>query len=317
MTRRIVDDIGLPPPVLAAITRGFGGNSYKPAPGSYRVSGLLAPPLQAALLEKHGDDITEQASDFLFRLKGSAVHAVLEQVPPLPGDAVERRLSAVIGGRTVTGTLDYYEHTMRTLWDVKNTSVWKIIRAQREGVAAAAPDWLWQVRAYAYLAQRSGVEVERAGIIWFAWDWRAAEARRDEGYPEFQAGTLDVPLCSYEEAEAWLSERIAAHERARAGYLTVCTPEERWARPSQWAVTRKGNKRAAKLHDTEAEAQAHAAELYEKTVRPHVVEERPGDAWVRCRGYCAAAAFCPHFAAVQEAETVTLRGENLTVEMGA
>ena len=72
--------------------------------------------------------------------------------------------------------------------------------------------------------------------------------------------------------------------------IPQCTPEERWLRPTKYAVMKKGRKRAIKLHDNETEAHGHAETLG----KDHLVELRKGEAG-RCEKYCPVALFCPQF----------------------
>ena len=90
-------------------------------------------------------------------------------------------------------------------------------------------------------------------------------------------------------------QRVEDHQQAEHDYMNgdrikPCTDEERWLRPSKWAIKKKGRKRALKLHDTEREAQDHIDSLG----AGHEIEYRKGEA-VRCMKYCPVAAFCPQF----------------------
>ena len=123
---------------------------------------------------------------------------------------------------------------------------------------------------------------------------------------------MDVPLWPREQAQAYIMERVLAHQAAQSGRaceycggqpegesafagpcpqcggsgLPDCTDEERWLRDTKWAVMKGGAARATKLHDTEEAATLHVAELQAKEPRvPYSVEFRPGTP-TRCIHYC-------------------------------
>jgi hypothetical protein len=105
--------------------------------------------------------------------------------------------------------------------------------------------------------------------------------------------TFTVPLWSNEVAENFLFERVRLHLKAEAGEDLPCTPEERWERPTRFAVMKQGQKRAVRVFDTCGEAEGHVTKggLY--------VEERPGSS-VRCESYCRVSSFCPQYARMRE-----------------
>jgi hypothetical protein len=68
--------------------------------------------------------------------------------------------------------------------------------------------------------------------------------------------------------------------------LPDCTDDERWLRDNKWSVRKRGNTRATKNHDTEADAIAHATELNKTSPVPYTVEAKMGEP-LRCSLYCA------------------------------
>ena len=127
-----------------------------------------------------------------------------------------------------------------------------------------------------------------------------------------------------------MRERIRLLREARAladDELVECSPRDKWEKPTKWAVMKctkdctteyeivtlitkgddgdafelsrrpvrvRGQKRAVKLHDSEAGAEVHAKELIVKAKNgvSYAIQKRPG-ACVRCERYCSAAQVCP------------------------
>ena len=142
------------------------------------------------------------------------------------------------------------------------------------------------MNALRWLASKNDVAIEKAQIVVIYRDWSKLEARRSSDYPRHQVQVFDVPLWALDHIGKWIYERVEAHQAARET-LPECTPEERWEKPTVWAVMKEGRERAVKLHDSEQSAVKHREELGGK----HYVQERPGEQ-VRCANYCSARPFC-------------------------
>ncbi len=103
---------------------------------------------------------------------------------------------------------------------------------------------------------------------------------------------IEVPLWS--EAEAWeyVRARISFHKAAQGDVPPpICTPEERWATPTSFAVMKKGRQSALKVCDSESAAQDWIA----ANKKGEWVEKHPGQN-KRCESYCAFGkqGFCPY-----------------------
>ncbi len=109
---RIVND-GLPEPVYQAILK----DPYKKE-GDYTATELVKAPQIVQLERRHDDEIVVNASSRLYALEGQAFHKVLEQAGVKHG-ITETRFGANFGKHYVTGQLDIYVSTTRTLIDYK------------------------------------------------------------------------------------------------------------------------------------------------------------------------------------------------------
>ncbi len=159
------------------------------------------------------------------------------------------------------------------------------------------PEWQAQASINALLMYMdAGIKVKKARIIALFRDWSKMRATKTNDYPERQVAVLDVPLWGAHRTLTYVQERIAALRAAQEHGAPVCTPTERWRKPDQWALKKRGNKRASKLYDTEAEALAAAA--LDETGASHV-EDRPGED-TRCLNYCPVTAYCSYFRELME-----------------
>ena len=93
---------------------------------------------------------------------------------------------------------------------------------------------------------------------------------------------------------AFFQQKLTEHYLAPDRPPRDCTPEERWASPPTFAVMKTGLKRALRLFDTLAEAEAFrleqkAAEGADN--RKFQVIQRPIE-YRRCESYCRVAHVC-------------------------
>jgi len=281
---RITNEINLPAPLIAAVSK-----TRQPVLGQISVTELISPPQLRALTIKHWDEITEDASERLWVAVGSLMHQMLENHADIPRHQAERTLSTVVEGVNVTGTFDlYYEDGVLT--DYKFISVWTTMNGVKE-------EWEQQLNLYAHLLKLTGVRVETLQVVAIYRDWTKSKSF-DSNYLSTQVQTFTVPLWSSEVTENFLLERVLLHKRAEAGEVPHCTPEERWDRPTRFAVMKHGQKRAVRVYDTREETERNVtkAGLY--------VEERRGLS-VRCESYCRVSSFCPQYASMSEDQSAS------------
>jgi len=253
-------------------------------PGVISVTSLIKPPQLYSLEIVHGDEIVEDVSDRIWALLGSAVHSVLERAQ-VDNVLQEEELRTTALGWTVTGRPDLYEEP-GLLSDWKVTSVYAFLN----GVKV---EWEQQVNLYAWLYGLHGFPVEEARILAILRDWTKAKANGTH-YPPAAALALPVTLWPVELQEQFVLERVLLHKAVIEGLTPPppCTPQERWRRPTTYAVTKFGNKRAARVLETLTEADAWRLEQSKPS--DFNIEQRRG-ASVRCEGYCDVARWCPQF----------------------
>ena len=250
--------------------------------GHISVTGLIQPPRIRQLTQRYADHIEEDAADGIWRLLGSAVHDVLQRAET--DGMQEQRLSMEVAGWRVTGQADLMEGGV--LSDYKITSVWAAINGVK-------PEWESQLNCYAALMLHHGVMVQDAQIVCIYRDWSKGRSKQGGDYPRIPAGVMRVNLWPYKEAEAYMESRVKQHQAAELlpdDELPICTPEERWERPTTYAVMKKGRKSAVRVLDNEADADAMALTKGDG----HYVETRPGVS-VRCADYCPVNRWCDFY----------------------
>lgn len=277
--------LGLPAPLVRALTR----EPRPRVPGRISLTELIQPAQIRALTVRHGAEILEDASDLIWALLGTLLHGALEgYADRLQGEIPEEKLVMEILGWTVVGKYDLSEMVLdgELLTDWKLTSVWSM----KDGFKL---EWEQQLNCYAQLVRHAGRNVDQIQIVAIGRDWSKNKARFDKDYPQEQVKVIAVPLWTAEETLEFITERVRLHQEAEKGIWPDCTPEERWARPTQWAVMKKGQKKAVKLYESK-----HAAEW--AVAKDQYIVERPGES-VRCNAYCAVANVCPQKAKMEAA----------------
>lgn len=274
---KITNAYGLPLPIVSAVSQGI----REPQKGIISITTLIDAPLIRVLRERHWNEITEDASDRVWALLGTAVHAVLERADT-SNHLSEEKLTTEVDGYTITGIPDLLDDE-GTLHDYKITSVYSFLLGEKES-------WTNQVNAYAYLYRLHGFEVKKAQIVAILRDWSKSKSHEPE-YPKCAVLVKEVKLWSPSVVEAYIHERVALHKLADAGAITPCTAEERWERPTTYAVMKKNQKRAVRVLNTFDDAQEYFDNLTKKD--DYSVQERPGSS-IRCESYCSVREFCKY-----------------------
>jgi hypothetical protein len=262
-------------------------DDYDRVEGTISATTLIGPPKIHRLFELHKDELELDVASNFASFVGTGVHYYIESFIKAIRDDVtlsEERVSMDLGdGVTLTGKPDLLLGT--TLHDFKTTSVWTLIYESR------LEEWEKQLNIYAYLLSRNGYPVTEIKVQALLKDWSKSQAEKKSDYPQLPWVEIDIPLWEDEKIQRFLSEQSAkhvAHSQIEAqSSMAHCSPEERWASPTKYAVMKEGRKSAVKLYDTEADALAHANDEGPK----FYVEVRPGKS-ARCEGYCPVAHLC-------------------------
>lgn len=274
----LTNRLNLPQSIYNAVKN----DPYTAGASDISVTSMIAPPYQRRL--RRTVEVQEDVTDRIWALLGSAVHAILERayINSETTAIVEERLFSEVNGWTVSGQMDVLDNNV--LYDFKVTSVWS-----RDGKV----EWEQQLNLLSALCWRQReitgderYEVHKAQIIPIYRDWVKSKTF-DPDYPSAQVGVIEVPLWSRGQQEAFLLERVLAHQ---ADNPMPCTDEERWKTKSVWALMKEGRKSAVRLYDHEEQA----LDACKGAGKGHSVVHRPGE-YRRCANYCNVSHACPEW----------------------
>lgn len=277
---KITNKTGLPQIIVNAVT----GKERNYDDKTFSVTEILNPVRQIVLKRRYSELISEDVTDRIWSLLGTAVHYIVQE-NETEDVLVEERLSHVFkNGYTLTGAFDIFDGT--TLWDLKTTSAWTIIYNSR------IDDWTQQQNSYRLLLHYAGFEAEELKIIAILRDWSKTKAMSAD-YPSSQVKIITLKTWEHEKTESFINQRLALIAEGFEKYdcdLPLCTEEERWASPSKYAIMKEGRKSAVRLHTSMESAEEHLMSLDNK----HSIQVRQG-VDKRCVDYCSCCAYCDYW----------------------
>jgi hypothetical protein len=254
---------------------------------------IINSPRIVQLKKKYWNEIEQDASEMVWSLFGSAVHNILEHGKD-DHHIVEERIHLQFEGWHISGAIDLQEiepNGTTTISDYKVTGAWAVMNEK--------DDWHCQLNIYAWLVEKAkNVKVGKLQIIAIIRDWSARDAATKEGYPPSPVATIDIPLWTFEEREAFITKRIYDHgtalfEMETDGDLPNCTAEDMWEKKTSYALKKDGNVRAKSVHESQEEADKALAKAEESAKKgdKFVIEIRQGER-TRCKNYCQVSPFC-------------------------
>jgi hypothetical protein len=280
----------IPDPLVRAIRQNWYAGSGEQRFAS--ITELIKPTKVFILEQRHRQEITQDASDLIWTIMGSALHKVVE-ASAHENALAEERLGITINGKRITGGIDLYENGVIT--DFKFTSVWNYIHGSRK------EDWEIQLNCYAYLFRRHGFDVSGLQVIAIFRDWQRYKAEQEPGYPK-QVEVIKFDLWSDEEVERYLQERIKDISQAMDlpdDFIPECNHQERWQPLAQYAVYKAGGNRALRVFNSYEEADTYLSTHKEsEQLRIITRQEQPR----RCLNYCPVNRFCHFFREIADKE---------------
>jgi hypothetical protein len=273
-----------------ALVRAIANDPYSKGESDFSVTELLQPPRIRALKKAHAHEIVEDVEDRIWSLYGQIVHSILERANE--ADLVEKRFFAKFGDFTVSAQIDSLVLKDGILSDWKFSTAWSFKANQ-----APKPEWVAQMNMQAELLRRNGHEVKKLQIIGLIRDWQIRDAKQNPDYPQAQVVTQDIPMWDSAKVESFIHLRIALHLAAEKE-LPECSEQDRWAKPSIYAVVKGKRAINGGLQFSEEAAQALCAKNPGSRV-----EFRRGES-VRCNSYCAVSQFCEQFKRENQTEEV-------------
>ena len=263
-------------------------NTYDKVPGTLSATGLTKPYRMAELERVHDDEIEIECSDLVYAALGTAVHALVTDHPH-PDVQAEKRIIIPLEGLpiSITGKPDIIFQKTR-IHDIKCSGAY--------AMQFAKPDWVAQLNIYAWLVRREyDVEVTELVNMLILRDHKKSLTKASATYPPIPIGIINQPIWPDAKTDAFIRERAAGHLACRdAIELPLCTPEERWARETVYAVVSPGRKRSHKNCSSLAEAKQYIARATHKAKSQMTVDIRPGED-TRCIDYCPVNRWCPYY----------------------
>jgi hypothetical protein len=278
---KITNILGLPEALVKAM-------SVKPhnEQGHLSATTLLLNPKQILLTSRHWDELEEDVIDRFWALFGTAIHKMLESEGK--DEFTEEYISYELDGIVITGRIDNYNMKTGDITDYKSCSVYKIINDD-------FTDWRRQGLIYAWLLHKNGFLVKTCRFVAIMKDHSMRKARYQQSYPKTPVFVYEFPVTDsgLEEIEIFLKSKIAAYKQYHEiadNDIPPCSAEERWVKPTTYAVKKIGNKRAYKVLDNYAEAEKIAGDMG----TGYAIEKRPGES-TRCMDYCSCCEFCDFY----------------------
>jgi hypothetical protein len=242
------------------------------------VTDLISSPYVHYLKMLHENEIETDVEDMTWLILGRGIHSLLEKNSP-DLSISEKKIVAKIDEFTIVGILDVTEN--KTIYDYKVVSTYAFILGDK-------PEWERQLNVYRYLLHLEGTEIDSIKIIAILRDWMPRKAAAESDYPQKPLISVDVKLWSLEETEKYIHSRLEAFRNP----VTPCTPEERWSKPTTYAVKKNGLKTAKRVLGDRVSAENYIKD--NNLGSEFLIEERPGED-TKCNpefGYCPYAKWC-------------------------
>ena len=235
---------------------------------------------------EHWDEIEVDASDRLWLLFGRAIHSILQQYAPEGNILVEEKLKVEIGDITIVGKSDVYKEKdgVMDVQDYKVTSVYSFLLGDKL-------EWIKQLNIYRWGWEKHSFPVNKLTIHALLRDWQARKAKIDPKYPPIPWMTVNVPVWKLGDTDDYVRARIAIHQQLP---VPICTPEERWERPTTYAIMKGSNKKAVKVCKSEGEAEDYLIRYSMSNNATYRIEKREGGS-MKCERYCSVNKFCPFY----------------------
>jgi hypothetical protein len=218
---RIIND-GLPEIIYEYLSKDFYDGDK--VADSISATTLLKPTQEIMLLRRHKEEITVNASDRIWSLFGSSVHAVLEGGFQGKYEQEERLFRKVKIGRkeyTISGKFDLIKDNV--IHDFKVTSAFTLMFNSR------VDEWKEQLSTYRWL-KFPRILAKTGKIIAILRDWTAKNLSK-ENYPKSPIVEIEIDLMDYKDVDKMVEKKlkeIARYETSKDEELPECTKAERW-----------------------------------------------------------------------------------------
>jgi len=255
-------------------------------PGCISATTLIKGAKEILLTDRHWDELTDDVSDRIWAIWGTAVHSLLEHEGE--NEFSEVNMAHEVNGITVTGRIDNYDIAKGVICDYKTASVYKVKVRNFD-------EWRLQGLIYAWLLRNNGLKAERCKFIALLKDHSKTDADRDRRYPQNPVYVYEFPvtLTDIIKIDRYIRSKVDEYARCQElsdDEIPACSAEERWEKAPKFAVMKTGRKTAVRLLDSQSDADRMATELG----KGHYVDYRQGES-TKCRHYCLCRQFCNYY----------------------
>jgi len=279
------NNFNLPEPMVRALT----SERRKPVLGRLSATALIDSPLRRILSLKHFEELTEDVSDNLWLLLGTAVHHVIEK----SGHKDESEVKTVIdhdSGATLVMVMDYYKDGELIDWKV--TSVYSFLLGTKI-------EWVNQMNVMKYILNTNNIPVNNMRIYAILRDWVKTKSY-DPDYPKIPFKEAIIESLPEKELEEYINQRVHLHLEAEkhlddVTLIPQCSEEERWTRPTVYAVTRKGIKKSIRNLESMEEAKKYISGNASLAADKNIFVDVRKGIDMRCEQYCGVSQFCPYY----------------------
>lgn len=301
---KVTNLFNFPTSIVRAVSKEY---EYKEK--RYSVTTLLQTDREMILKRRYNNLIEQDVSNMIWLLFGTSVHYILENIELEPCEKVEYKMEYTFeNGYTLSGILDYINDKTKIILDYKVVKTYSYIfdkynEKYRKQLQMCS--WLYY--------KETGKWYNKGQIIMIFKDWNKREAETKFDYPDYPVGTVDFDLGTPEEIEEWILkrfDRIQKLEQMKDSELPLCSLEERFNKGNTYAVKKKTNKKALKVHKTLEEAREHLINLEKKYPGIYEIEERKGED-TKCLSYCSCCRFCNHYLENYDEEVKEMLSEQM------
>lgn len=205
----------LPAAIVSAVTN----DPYTKGDSDFSITELLKPSRQWALQKQFKDKIVEDVADRLWALYGQVAHLILERANVI--DIAEKRFSAIVDGKKISGQIDSLSIEDDILSDYKFSSAWNFRTTK------AKPEHIAQLNMQRYILNKNGIYPQKLQIIGLLRDFSLTKSEKELTYPKSPVVIQPIPMWSADEIEVFMKDRIRSHTKA-IEELPQCSKEDLW-----------------------------------------------------------------------------------------
>lgn len=205
----------IPEPLLEVLENDDYNNG-----GAELSASSFAEPLRITILKsRYGDTLSP--IDRVPLLIGTAVHKIIEDKTENKIDRLSIRFKSM--DIKLSGKIDYYDLSEKTLYDFKITKVYSGREIKKE--------YIYQLNIYKYLMELNGYQVDKLKLCYIYLDYSIVEFLAKDSYPISPIEIKDVEIMDKNELAGLIlikAKQINEYKDAPDNELPMCDEGELW-----------------------------------------------------------------------------------------